>query len=217
MQSSDIAVVSALSLSLLLLAGCSGSARAGNHALAAPALTREDPHSRRAPVNPNAPYAVLKRRGETPALPSTATGAEIATDAPLCSFSNLGVSEISASSTSEERTVSIAFINRGDSACKLSGYPYIAAPSEDSLGIKSLTVLHEEGSTEANAAEVVLPPKGSASFSLKWTTGDSCPMISTLLVTAPGTNQSFSLNRPVSPCHGRVEISAIHPIPTTGL
>lgn len=213
MRPSQIAAISAFSVSLLLVAGCSGKAHSSNKALAAPALTREMPRSRKAPVDPNAPYAVLKHRTapELTATNATATPSE----APFCSSANLAVSEIAANGNATERTVSIAFTNKGDSACKLSGYPFVSFPAEEQPSLKSLTVLHDQNDNPEEAS-VLLPPKGAAFFSLRWTTGDSCPMISKLLVTAPGTTQSFSLNRPVSPCQGRVEITAIKAVPANG-
>lgn len=212
MRPSQLAVLAAFSGFLLLVAGCSGNAHAGNKTLAAPALTKEMPHSRRAPADPNAPYAVLKHR--TPPPPG-ATEVPTQADAPLCAASNLEVSEIAANSNASQRSVSIAFTNKGDSACKLSGYPFVSFPNGDQPALKSLTVLHDQDPALAEEA-VLLKPKGSASFTLRWNTGDSCPMISKLLVTAPGTTQSFSLNRPLSPCEGRVEITAIKAVPTNG-
>jgi hypothetical protein len=193
-------------------AGCSGNGRASTKVLAAPALTTEPPHSKQAPANPNAPYVVLQHRpSSAPAAQNTTTPDE---GTPLCSATDLAVSEIASKTNASERTVAIAFTNKGNNTCQLSGYPNVSFPAEEQPALKSLTVLHDSNTNEMQT--VLLPPKGSASFYLRWITGNDCPSISRLLVTAPGTTHSFSLNRPVSPCEGRVEITAIKAVPTNG-
>jgi Protein of unknown function (DUF4232) len=211
MRAFPISAVAALVVFLLPFTGCSGNGRASTKVLAAPALITEQPHSRQAPANPNAPYVVLQKRSNTaPVAQNTTVPSQ---DVPLCSPANLAVSEIASNTNASERTVSIAFTNKGDSACQLGGYPSVSFPAEEQSALQSLTVLHD---LDAATQTVLLPPKGAASFSLRWITGQDCPSISKLLVTAPGTTHSFSLNRPVSPCQGRIEVTAIRAVPKNG-
>lgn len=209
MRSAVVPAVVTLLVSLLSIAGCSGKAHSSNSSLAAPALTTEPPHSRHAPANPNAPYAVLQRRA-TPPAEAVDTAVPLA-DVPFCSPANLAVSEIAANSNAQERSVTIAFTNRGSNACQLGGYPLVSFPVDDHSDLKTLNIIHDQDASSIPTA--VLQPKGSAAFSLSWTTGDDCPSVSKLFVTAPGTTQSFGLNRPFSPCQGRVQVTAIKAVP----
>lgn len=167
--------------------------------MAAPALLTDTSRSHHALVNPNAPYAVLKTRTLTVSSQSQLS------DAPLCDPANLAIAEVSADSQGNERSVAISFRNRGASVCQLNGYPYIAY-AEKQAEAANLTIIHKEDVT----SPVVLEPKGSAVFSLHWLTGDHCSRGgASLAITAPGTSQSFSLNRMLAPCDGKVEVTAV--------
>lgn len=215
MSSSAVSALAVVALSLLPLAGCSGGVHSNNRISSAPALTDTGVHPKKAPANPNAPYAVLQRR-VAPA-PSVVQAATIpsAEDVAQCSASNLSISEIASNTKASERSVSIAFTNTGSMPCQISGYPNVSFSPEDQAAWKSLAVLHDENAKTPDGP-VILQPHAAASFSLRWTTGADCPSISKLLVTAPGTNRSFGLNRPVSPCEGRIEITALQANPTNG-
>jgi hypothetical protein len=202
-----------------LLEGCSRSAHTTLHGNA-PALQQEDAPARaRGGTNPNAPYTIA---GASPALVKR-SAVDMST-ITACDSSNLSVTEIAAAVNGKYRAVKLAFNNQGSEPCKLGGYPSISLLDQNNTPVASIVVDRVTASTLSaqlaqgdvqpvatpSNAEVMLAPKGEAWFQVGWSTGDDCPVVSRIDVSAPGSTQTFSVNHPLTVCEGRVQITTIH-------
>lgn len=175
-------------------------------------------------TNPNAPYLVAST---TPQLVKRAPAVDPST-VEACDSSNLSVTEIAAAVNGNYRAVKLAFNNLGAAPCKLGGYPSISLLDENGAPVASVVVdrvtaytLSAELAQKAMPAAispdavVVLAPKGEAWFQLGWASGDGCPAVSRISVSAPGASESFSINHPLTVCEGRVQITTLHSGPDT--
>jgi hypothetical protein len=199
--------------------GCSRSSRAalqGN----APTLKQEDaPLRSRGGTNPNAPYTVASATPQLVKRPVV--------DASLlapCDSSKLSVTEIAAAVNGNYRAIKLAFNNLGAEPCKLGGYPSIALLDQNDAPVASVVVDHITASTLSaqlaqgelqtaatpQGAEVTLSPKGEAWFQVGWSTGDECPVVSQISVSAPGSTETFTVNHPLAICEGRIQITTLH-------
>lgn len=202
--------------------GCAaGRSTARLRTASAPSLQGEDASIRRNLADPNAPFMLLDR---TP-RPSAIIAPDGDKTAP-CSGESLSVSEIGAAAEGNARTVRLAFVNRGDSACTLAGVPAVTLLDQSGEPVAGIAIERkQDGSysarvTDTNTAattRVVLPPKGSAVFEISWETGPECPLINGVAISPPGINaaasgaagHSFRVDRPLRVCHRRLSVSAI--------
>jgi hypothetical protein len=205
--------------------GCSHSSHMGFQGNA-PALMQQDAPARaRGGTNPNAPYLVVSSTPQLVKRPSTPYAGTLDT----CNSQNLSVSEIAAAVDGKYRAVKIAFTNQSTAPCKLSGYPSIVLMDQNNSPVANV-VVDRVTTTTLNAevtqqpaqsaasqknAEVALEPKGQAWFQLAWSTGDDCPVVSQVDVSAPGSTETFTVNHPLTVCDGRVRLSTLQSDPTT--
>jgi hypothetical protein len=189
-------------------------------------LQEDGPQSARGGTNPNAPYLVAASK---PQLVKRADGATTDAADP-CDSKNLSVTEIAAAVNGKYRAVKLAFDNLGLTPCRLGGYPSISLLDKDGTPVASVVVDRVTASTLSaqlappsvpqntaqteNAgkpgAQVLLAPKGEAWFQIGWSTGDGCPVVSRISVSAPGTTESFTVSHPLTICDGRVQITTLH-------
>jgi hypothetical protein len=131
----------------------------------------------------------------------------------------------------DDRTVRLAFKNRGATACRLSGYPAIELQDDRGNPIASIKVRRTgtasftgsvapplKSTTENQPVDIVLRPGAEASFDIGWTSGDNCPLVSKFTVAAPGIGSattaatfagSFAINHPLNVCNGELRISPL--------
>ena len=205
----------AASCVLAVCLGCAGT-RGGRVQLASQGGAPDDVALR---PNPNAPYLVAG--GETPHLMTRATVAD-AQNAGPCDPEVLSAEEISGDANGIFRSVKLAFMNRGAMPCKLGGYPSVALVDAQGENIGSISmekvssneVMAELSSTRpapsnGPAPGVTLMPHAVAAFQVVWTTGPECSRVSRILVTAPGTRRSFSINQPLRICTGRIQVTEL--------
>ncbi len=134
----------------------------------------------------------------------------------------LSVEEIAGDANGVFRSVKLAFMNRGAMPCKLGGYPSVALVDAQGENIGSISmekvtstqVLAELSSTRPAASSgpapsVTLMPHEVAAFQVVWTTGPECARVARILVTAPGTRRSFSINQPLRICTGRIQVTEL--------
>lgn len=205
----------AASLLLAACAGCAGNRAAGKAHLAAAAVAPDD-----AALHPNrnSPYMT---QVDTPRLIPRAT-AEDAQHAGLCDPEVLSVEEIAGDANGAFRSAKLAFMNRGAVPCRLGGYPGVALVDADGALIGSLSLekispavvvaeLGRKGTVDAGASapSVTLMPQAVAAFQVVWTSGPTCPSVSRILVTAPGTERAFSVSQPMRICTGRIQVTAV--------
>jgi len=206
------------------LEGCSHSTHAalkGN----APLLQQDAPLHARGGANPNAPYTLANT---TPQLVKRPPAVDPAT-VDACDDSRLSVTEIAAAVNGRYRGVKLAFHNESDAPCKLGGYPSISLLDESGAPVASVVIDRVTSSTlsaelaqkplqiaeNPSNAEVVLAPKSEAWFQLGWSSGDGCPVISRISVSAPGSSETFTVSHPLTVCDGRVQITTLRSGPDT--
>jgi hypothetical protein len=105
----------------------------------------------------------------------------------------------------------------------LGGYPTISLLDQNGTPVASVVVDRVTASTLSAKlrqgplpaattppeAEVTLQPQGEAWFQLGWATGDGCPVVSRITVSAPGSSQTFAVNHPLTVCEGHVQITTL--------
>lgn len=201
---------------LVCAGGCAGSpppAAVDAHAIAPGASSRHP--------DPNAPYMVPAPPRPSAPAPQPVSASAVAT----CNPQILSVEEVAGNSHQDYRSLKLAFRNRGNVACRLSGYPVVALLDAQGQNLGSIAmekispaeVLSElaetptSSSAAASAADagVVLPPHAVAAFQVVWTTGPDCTSVGRILVTAPGTQRAFTVTQPMRVCAGRVQISSL--------
>jgi len=204
-----------------LMESCSRPVHSNLLQAGAPGLQSDDtPHLRRE-GNPNAPYLVASAKPQL-VKRSDNTGN---TAAETCDGKDLSVTEIAAAVNGDYHAVKLAFYNQGLTACKIGGFPSISLLDKNGNPISSVTIQKVTESTvraklaqgslqQASAtpqAHLIIAPRSEAWFQLGWTTGDGCPTVSRISVSAPGSTETFTVNHPLSVCDGRIEITALHP------
>jgi hypothetical protein len=201
---------------LAVCAGCAGTGRPSRAKLAPQGIAPDDVALH---PNPNAPY--LLPGSETPHLVARATALE-AQNAGPCDPDVLSVEEIAGDSNGVFRSVKLAFMNRGAAPCRVGGYPNVVLVNPEGVNIGAVSV------EKVNSAEVVaelsntrsvsssgpapvvtLMPHAVAAFEVVWTAGPECSRVSRILVTAPGTRRSFSINQPLRICTGRIQVTEL--------
>ncbi len=201
------------------LSGCAGASHQATSRKSAPGLAGDTGLRNSGGSNPNAPFAVMDHSPRLMPRP------ELSADsgAAPCTPAGLAVLEVAANVNGAYRVVRLAFVNRGDVPCTLAGYPAVSLLSANGAPIGSLaiekataqdfTAEMNPGSAQSASTElsptVVLPVNGKAFFQLGWVTGDGCPAVSRIVVAAPRTTRSFTLNHPLAICDGRIRITAV--------
>lgn len=179
----------------------------------------EDAPHGRGGTNPNAPFVLVDRSPR----PAAHLASMSAADAPPCSAREISLSEVAAEMNGQSREVKFAFVNEGAETCRIGGYPEIELLDAQDLPVANLTVVKSApGALQARtvsasasvepareAAELVLDPKQEAYFGITWTTGEDCPVVSRIELTAPGTTQTFTISRPLTVCAGQVKVTAL--------
>jgi hypothetical protein len=204
---------------LPLLESCAHSTHASSLKGGAPVLLNEDAPRAHGGTNPNAPYMVaaaspqlVKRSGAT------------ASSANPCESKDLSVTEIAAAVNGNYRAIKLAFDNEGLAPCRLGGYPSISLLDQSGTPVANLVVDRvtassirarlAEGPLQTAAAtrdaQIIISPKGEAWFQVGWSTGEDCPVVSRISVSAPGSSESFSVTHPLTVCEGRVAITTLH-------
>jgi hypothetical protein len=219
-------------LALLLAQGCSQMRAPGTASSTAPTLVEDtEPHIRGV-SDPNAQFTLIDRtRGvavtqQNPVRDSASLS--------VCEPSSLQVYEAAASTNGAERSLRLAFKNRGETACRLAGSPSIVLEDENGAAIASISVRQTGESSVSGvvaapssqtasaspgtprAVDIVLSPSGEASFEIQWSSGDECPLVSSIAIgigapaTASATSASgYSINRPLKVCNGEVQITSL--------
>jgi Protein of unknown function (DUF4232) len=205
----------AASLMLAVCAGCAGNGAAGKAQVGPAAIAPDDAAMH---PNPNAPYILA---GGTPRLVPRATALD-AQNAGPCDPEVLSVEEIAGDANGIFRSVKLAFMNRGAAPCRLGGYPSVALvdPEGEEIGslkmekVTAAEVVAELGKeqtaeTSGPAPAVVLMPHAVAAFQIVWSSGATCSSVARILVTAPGTQRTFSIPQPLRICAGRIQVTAL--------
>lgn len=171
-------------------------------------------------VNPNAPFITP---GGTPKLIARATETDTR-DAQPCNPDALSVEQVSGSVNGSYRSVKLAFINRGAVPCLLGGYPMVSLQNQEGQPIGSIAIDKvtaekvdaelSQGPTPAAAEaqpvpHVTLMPHQVAAFRVAWSTGANCPVVSHLLLSAPGTEKLFAIPQPMVVCAGRIQVTEL--------
>jgi hypothetical protein len=216
-----IAVAAGLLAMWPLVEGCSRSTHGTSFRGGAPALLQEDGQLHpRGGTNPNAPYVLA---GAKPQLVKRTEPANTSL-ADTCDGSKLTITEIAAAVNGNYRAIKLAFHNQSDTSCQLGGYPVISLLDRSGSAVASVTVdrvtmstlsaqLTQEPAQAAaiqSDASVTLAPRGEAWFQLGWATGEGCPVVSHVSVSAPGSTETFTVTHPLTVCEGRVQITTLH-------
>jgi hypothetical protein len=141
-----------------------------------------------------------------------------------CESKDLEVTEIAAAVNGDYRAVKIAFDNNGLAPCRLGGYPSISLLDKSGTPVTNLVVDRvttssicaklADSSVQSTAAkqeaQIVITPKDEAWFQIGWSTGQDCPVVSRINVSAPGSTESFTVNHPLTVCEGRIQITTLH-------
>lgn len=216
----SIALTGSLLMVWPFLESCAHSTRSSSLKGGAPVLLNEDSPRSHGGTNPNAPYLVAS------ASPQLVKRSEANAAAPAgpCDGKDLSVTEIAAAVNGSYHAIKLAFDNEGLAPCRIGGYPVIslldktgtpvATLAVDRVSASSISARLSQGPTQTTAAkqdaQITIAPKGEAWFQVGWSTGENCPVISRISVTAPGSTESFTVNHPLTVCEGRVQITALH-------
>lgn len=200
--------------------GCGHSAHSSALRGGAPAMLNEDgPH--REGTNPNAPY--LMAASATPQLAHRSD--TYTSGVNPCDGKSLTVTEIAASVNGKFRAVKLAFDNDGLTPCRIGGYPTITLLDQTGTPVANLVVDRVTLSTMSAQltpgpvpavtapkpdAQIVIAPRGEAWFEVGWSTGEGCPVVSRISVSAPGSSENLTVNHPLTVCEGRVQITTLH-------
>jgi hypothetical protein len=220
------AMLAGISVAALVLSLSCNEARAPHSANAnAPALNEDAPLSSRGGTNPNAPFAVLDHTVHLQKRPQIL---DVSAAEP-CRSTQLSLFESGAQMDGNHRIVRLNLVNRGNTACRLAGYPAISLLRQDgtligSIGIEKVTGttiearLKGQGNAPANAEDtsasapsaiVMLAPAGEATFEVGWTNGENCDQVGSIAVAAPGTIESFTVHHSLRVCEGRILVTAV--------
>ena len=206
----------------LLTEGCAHSPHASALRGGAPIMLNEDGPHPRGGTNPNAPY--MMPASTTPQL-ARRSGVSTTAAVNPCDGKNLTVTEIAASVNGKYRAVKLAFDNDGLTPCRIGGYPTVALLDKtgtpvanlvvDRVTLSTLSAQLAEGpvptaTVRADDAQITIAPRGEAWFQVAWSSGDNCPVVSRISVSAPGSSESLTVNHPLTVCEGRVQITTLH-------
>jgi Protein of unknown function (DUF4232) len=217
---SSLAVAGSLLIVWPFLEGCSHSTHTSAMRGNAPVLLTEDAPRSHGGTDPNAPYLIRTASPQLVKRSDVVSGPV----ANPCEGKDLEVTEIAAAVNGDYRAVKIAFDNNGLAPCRLGGYPAISLLDKTGTPIASLVVDRvttssisarlADGSIQTTAtkqdAQVTIAPKDEAWFQIGWSTGQNCPVVSRITVSAPGSTETFTVNHPLTVCDGHVQITTLH-------
>ncbi len=217
---SSIALTGSLIIAWPFFGGCSHSTHASAVQGSAPVLLNEDSPHGRGGTNPNAPYLM---RAANPQLVKRSDAASASAANP-CESKDLTVTEIAAAVNGNYRAVKLAFDNEGLAPCHIGGYPTISLLDKtgtpvanlvvDRVTTSSISARLSQGPAQPTAskpdAQVTIAPKDEAWFQVGWSTGQDCPVVARISVSAPGSSESFTVNHPLTVCEGHVQITTLH-------
>ncbi|HVW76991.1 MAG TPA: DUF4232 domain-containing protein [Alloacidobacterium sp.] len=200
--------------------GCAHPAHSSALRGGAPLLNEDSPRANGG-TNPNAPYLM---KASTPQLAHRSEASGTAVNP--CDSKNLTVTEIAAAVNGKYRAVKLAFDNDGLAPCRIGGYPTVALLDQtgtpvahlavDRVTDSALSAQLSRGAVPAAAtvakpdAQITIAPRGEAWFEVGWSTGEGCPVVSRISVSAPESSESFTVNHPLTVCEGRVQITTLH-------
>jgi hypothetical protein len=217
---SSIVLAGSLLIATPFLGGCAHSTHATPLRGGAPAMLSEDGPHAHGGTNPNAPYMMA---ASSPQLVKRSDATGSATANP-CDSKELAVTEIAAAVNGNYRAVKLAFDNEGLAPCQLGGYPAISLLDKtgtpvanlvvDRVTASTLSAQLAQGPVQTTAskpdAQITIAPKGEAWFQVGWSSGQDCPVVSRISVSAPGSTESFVVNHPLTVCEGHVQITVLH-------
>lgn len=203
------------------LAGCSHAAHNSLANGSAPGLKNDDAPLLRTEGNPNAPYLVAAAK---PQLMKRPESGDTSAAGP-CDSRDLSAIEIAASVNGDYHAVKLAFYNQGLAPCRISGFPTVSLLDKNGDPVSSIKVERvTESTVRAKLAQgpvqsasvtpqprLLIAPRGEVWFQMGWTTGEGCPQISRIAISAPGSSDTFTINHPLAVCDGRIEITALYP------
>jgi hypothetical protein len=233
LSSDDLRVILPAALALLLAQGCSQTRAPGAASATAPTLAEGTQPHIRGVSDPNAQFTLIDRTHAAPATQQVSSNDPASVSA--CQTSSLQVYEAAASTNGAERTLRLAFKNQGEERCRLAGSPSIALEDENGAAIASIAVRQTGESSVAGVVaapssqaasaspatppqvvNIVLPPSGEASFEIRWSSGDECPLVSSIAISIGGSApasraaaNNFAISRPLKVCNGEVRITSL--------
>jgi hypothetical protein len=168
-------------LTIVLIAGCSA-------------------HHESAPTPPPAAAS------PSPAPPSTAspTASPLPAELGPCTDSDLTITSGDVESADTLRRVAVSFKNTSPQPCTLIGYP-----GADLVTAAGGVLVHVERRPAAAAHRLTLNPGDTANadvqgYAIDTASGDACPRVGTLVVTAPGALVSHTLDAALPICTATV-------------
>jgi len=138
-----------------------------------------------------------------------------------------------------ERSLRLAFKNRGQAACRLNAAPSIALLDQDGTPMASITIKQTGESSlsgavtgpvqgvaatsssagnnnSGNNLDVVLRPSSEASLQIGWSSGEGCPLVSRFAIGIPDAGSAdsnvpivFTIEHPVTVCGGEVRVTSL--------
>lgn len=218
----SIALAGSLLVVWPLMVSCAHSKHTSSLKGNAPTLLNEDSPRAHGGTNPNAPYLLATA---SPQLVRRSGGSSSTTASP-CNSKDLTVTEIAAAVNGNYRAIKLAFDNEGLAPCRIGGYPSISLLDQSGTPVANLVVdrvtassvrarlaegpAQATSATATNDAQITIDPKGEAWFQVGWSTGQDCPVVSRISVSAPGSSESFSVTHPLTVCEGHVQITTLH-------
>ena len=144
-----------------------------------------------------------------------------ASNTPPCRGPQLKLSSEGGDAGAGNRVAIIGVQNLGTRACTLSGYPTVTLQDAQSRPLTDIRADQSPGNyfrTNGQPAAVTLAPQAKAFFDVAWnvvpneTIQQSCPTAARLRVIAPGDTAVVSLNQALTPCGGRIRVSAFRDV-----
>ncbi len=148
-----------------------------------------------------------------------------------CEAATLSLFESAARVEGDHRSVRLNLVNHALEACRLGGYPAISLLRRDgtllgNVQIEKVTEATLDASMKAPASlqltpakasgqpspMVLLSPAGEAAFEVGWTSGGpnaACEQVGSIVIAAPGTRQSFTVQHELRVCEGRIRVTAL--------
>ena len=142
--------------------------------------------------------------------------------APPCRGPQLRLTAEGGDAGAGNRVSVFALQNIGRAACSLNGHPGVTL--QDGQG-RSLTAIRSDRvmggyfTGGVTPAPVELAPQDKAFFDIAWSAiphesqGErTCPSVARIRVTAPGDTSPVTLDQPLQPCGGRVQVTPFRPV-----
>lgn len=169
--------------------------------------------------------AVVLERCSRPSpgpVPTGPTPAGTAAVAPPCRGPQLRLTAEGGDAGAGNRVSVFALQNIGGSACSLNGHPGVTlqdGQGRNLTAIRSDRVMGGYFTGGVSPAPVELAPQDKAFFDIAWSAiphegqGEQvCPNVARIRVTAPGDTSPVTLDQPLQPCGGRVQVTPFRPV-----